>query len=360
MGSTTRDRSLDGLRGLAALSVFVYHVWSHQLGDTSRPDSDGLWSVIGSEMNLGLLLFFVLSGYLLYRGFVRHLREDRRPDLRRYLKRRAARILPAYYVAIAGSIVLLWGSNIPGLNLPPAGDLPLFALFAQNYSPDTHQTLDPPTWTLCVEVGFYVLLPLLVVGLLRLHAGPGYQALMIGGLAAVGLLWDLGTYLGGADLIWQKMLPAWLPYFAAGMAVALWYEYRPGQVRLGPGVTALGVLAGAALVVGNAAFKAQEINTPAAHFIGDYPSGIGFALLIAMALVGAGPATVWMRIRGLAGLGIVSYGFYLWHLPLILFLRGVHPEGGFLATLALSAPLALLLAWLSWRLVEQPALRRAA
>ena len=359
MGSPRRQESLDGLRGLAALSVFVFHVWSHPLGDPSTQSRDGFLAFVGSELHLGLLLFFVLSGFLLYRGFAGKIREEGKPDLRRYLKRRAARILPAYYVAILGSIALLWGSNIPGLTLPPPGDLPLFAVFAQNYSTDAHQTLDGPTWTLCVEVGFYLLLPLLAVALLRLRAGLGFQALAIAALGAFGLLWSLGCYLAGADLIWQKMLPVWLPYFAFGMGVALWHEYSAEDRRLSSRATALGVGAGLGLVVANAIFKAQGINSTFAHVVGDLPAGAGFALLVAMALVGAGAATVWMRLRWLAGLGIVSYGFYLWHMPLILFLRELHPAGGFITTLALSAPLALLLAVLSWRLVEQPALRRA-
>ncbi len=100
------------------------------------------------------MLFFVLSGFLLSRPwFAAALEERRPPDLRRYLRSRVARIAPAYYVALVGSIGLLWGlAGTPGLRLPPAGELPLYFLFAQNTSPSSVMKLNPPMWSLAVEV----------------------------------------------------------------------------------------------------------------------------------------------------------------------------------------------------------------
>lgn len=354
-----REESLDGLRGLAALSVFVHHVWSHQLGSEGVPDPDGFWGVVGNELRLGVILFFVLSGFLLYRSFIRHLRHDTRPHLGRYLKRRAARILPAYYVAVIGSFLLLWGSEIPGLGLPPAHQLPLFAVFGQNFSADTFLTLDSPTWTLCVEVGFYLLLPVVVVALLRAQAGWRFQAAAIATMIAIGILWRVVALTAGVGPIWANMLPVWLPYFAFGMAVVLWTEYaRPARIPAGP--TLLWLAAAAGLIVANAALLASMPGTDASRFVSDLPAGTGFAILTALALVGSGPGLAWMRLRWLIGLGIVSYGFYLWHLPLLFFLRSLHPEGGFLITLGAALPLALLAGTLSWLLVERPALRRDA
>src|SRR5947208_12435707 len=124
-----RNRALDGLRGVAALSVLVFHVW-----DYARPvphavlDSPADYAL--NEGRLGLILFFVLSGFLLYRPWVRAvLRGTPNPQLGRYLICRAARIAPAYYLAVLGSVVLLWGaSGTPGVHLPPPTLLPLFAV----------------------------------------------------------------------------------------------------------------------------------------------------------------------------------------------------------------------------------------
>jgi peptidoglycan/LPS O-acetylase OafA/YrhL len=351
-----RQDSIDGLRGLAALSVFVHHVWRHQLGSNTTPPMTDFWSVVGTELRLGLLLFFILTGFLLYRSFIRHLHHDTKPDMGRYLRRRAARILPAYYVAVIGAIVLVALADTG--SLPPTDQLPLFAVFAQNYSADTFLTVDSPTWTLCIEVGFYLLLPLIVVGLLRVRAGWRFQAAVLAGMVVAGLAWRaVGNAIGGG-LVWDNMLPSWLPYFAFCMAVALWLEYgRPKP--LSSRRTALILALGTVLVLVNAALLGTLQGSEAMHYVSSLPAGIGFALLTGLALAGTGPALRWMHMSWLIALGIVSYGFYLWHVPILIIQRSIYPHGGFLITFAAALPLAVLAGTLSWRLVEKPALRRA-
>src|SRR3954447_18052973 len=103
-----RSASLDGLRGLAALSIFVFHGWLYTMPAPDATDRSSVGDYAAHELRLGLVAFFVLSGFLLSRPwFAAALGERRPPSLRRYLRARAARILPAYYVALAGSIVLL-------------------------------------------------------------------------------------------------------------------------------------------------------------------------------------------------------------------------------------------------------------
>jgi acetyltransferase len=69
----------------------------------------------------------------------------------------------------------------------------------------------------------------------------------------------------------------------------------------------------------------------------------------------------WLSLRPLAAVGLVSYGLYLWHLPLILVGRhlGILPHA-YLPRLATALAAALAAAWLSWRLLERPAIRWAA
>ena len=84
------------------------------------------------------------------------------PRTATYFAHRIGRIVPAYYVAIIGSALLLWPlAGEPGVRLPPIEQLPLFFVFAQNQSADTVMTLDPPMWTLAVEASFYAVLPLI-------------------------------------------------------------------------------------------------------------------------------------------------------------------------------------------------------
>jgi peptidoglycan/LPS O-acetylase OafA/YrhL len=355
LNEAKRNESLDGLRGLAALTVFVHHVWGHQLGSKNTPAMTDFWSVVGTELRLGLFLFFVLTGFLLYRGFLRHLHNGTKPDMRLYLRRRAARILPAYYVAVIGAIILVLLADARGL--PPTEQLPLFAIFAQNYSHATFLTVDSPTWTLCIEVGFYLLLPLIVLALVKVRAGRRGQVGVLVGMVVVGLAWRwIGYTIGGGET-WDNMLPVWLPFFAFGMAAALWLEYAKPEPLSARRTLSIFTVA-ALLVAGNAALLGT-VPGGAMHYVNDLPAAIGFALLAALAIVGTGPSLRWLHMRWLIGLGVVSYGFYLWHMPILIIQRSIYPHGGFLFSFAAALPFVLLAGALSWRLVEKPALQRA-
>src|SRR5207302_5200140 len=103
--SAYRQSALDGLRGLAALSVFAVHIWIYQLPNTMTLRRDAGTTML-FELRVAFVMFFVLSGYLLYRTFARAAvgRGDH-VSIRGYLLRRAARIVPAYYLALAGSLL---------------------------------------------------------------------------------------------------------------------------------------------------------------------------------------------------------------------------------------------------------------
>src|SRR3954471_21912178 len=91
-----RNHALDGLRGLAALGVLTLHVWMFTVQGAHRRQE--LVSLLTGELRLGVVLFFVLSGYLLAGPWVASALEDRpTPRLGRFAVKRAARIVPAYW-----------------------------------------------------------------------------------------------------------------------------------------------------------------------------------------------------------------------------------------------------------------------
>lgn len=359
MSAPRRDGALDGLRALAAVSVVVFHVWLYSSPDPTRPTRAGFLNRLLFECRIGLVLFFVLSGFLLYRAFAR---AGGPASVRRYLLRRATRILPAYYVALAGTLLLLWGGGgTPGVRLPDASRLWLFAVFGQNYSEAAILRLNPVTWTLCVEMAFYLLLPVLALAGGRTRAG---QAALVAALVGLGLGWNAAVHHAGAGAgqVASKAIPAFLPLFACGMAAAAWSVRR--RAPLAPRATSALALLGAAAVVGNGVWHSNAaprvVDAPLA-ILADLPAAIGFALLVLAAVHGRGRALAWLGARPLASVGVASYGIYLWHVPLILALRRLDLLPlAFLPALALALPVALAAGWLSWRLVEEPALRLLA
>ncbi|HEX6390160.1 MAG TPA: acyltransferase [Solirubrobacteraceae bacterium] len=346
-GGARRVAALDGVRAIAALSVVAYHAWLYTLPQVSAGHRDSLGDLVLHELRLGLVLFFVLSGFLLYRPWAR----GEPPAIGSYALRRAARIVPAYWLALAGSVLLLWQYDaVPGVRLPPADDLWLFAVFGQNFTEATVLKLNAPMWTLAVEASFYVLLP--VLGWLALRAGRRGIVVVPVVFGVLGVLYNRAL----ADdaevaLTLTKILPAVAPYFALGMLAA-----TPRRVPFVPLV-----LAGIALVVADGVWAA-DAATRGSHDIAlriwrDVPAAAGFALVLAA--VAARPPRL-LAAGPLPWLGKVSYGIYLWHVPLLLFLRaqGLLPLSPLGALVAVIGP-TLVCASASWYLVERPLQLRA-
>ena len=365
--AAARSGALDGLRGSAALAVLVFHVWLYRPGGPPGPRRAFADKVL-FELNLGLVCFFVLSGYLLYRSFARAaLGATTEVDLRGYARRRAARILPGYYVCLVGAL-LLYALVGAGDLVPPFGQVASFFVFAQSYSPATLTAVNAVTWTLCVEAAFYLLLPLLGWAALRL--GPrrvGLQVALLLALVGSTAAWNALAHVSGWSAVATKSLPAYIGAFALGMLVALWAERRSVNrgghrgARLSPRASAVLAIAGAALVVGTGYWHERWGSHTIGHqVLVDLPAAAGFALLIAALVAGRGPAPALFRVRPLVEAGVISYGLYLWHIPLILVLLRVGLLPGALPVrLVVVLALTATVAWLSWRVVERPVLRRA-
>jgi peptidoglycan/LPS O-acetylase OafA/YrhL len=366
---------LDGLRAVAALAVLLTHV-AYQTGEVVR----GAGGALLARFDAGVAIFFVLSGFLLYRPHAAALRVGGRPPaVRRYALRRAARILPAYWLALAA--VALTAPSAP------AGQVGTYGWLGQTYVGSLFPTFTQ-TWSLCTEVAFYALLPLLAALVRRVAArrGPAGQWWALGGLAIAGYGYVAlvrGAGLPDRALLW---LPGHLDWFVAGMAVAaLWARMSlPAAAGATPGgdgrlIRATRLLAGwPGTCWAAAAVLLWLVATPVAGPLTLEPIP-GLAALVkeaayaVIALLLLLPAALGEpRAGGLAGvlahpvsryLGRISYGVFLWHL---LVLRGVYaltgwePFTGRLWTAAvLTVCGSVAAAALSWVVVERPALRLA-
>lgn len=377
-----RFPALDAIRGLAALAVVGFHAYKDivKLG----PGANGPLTTLALSMDWGVPVFFVLSGFLIYTPFAVAIAEGReRPDTLRFLFRRALRILPAYWLALIvyGTIAKpgdLWG-----------GDGPLrYGLLLQIYDGQTVYHVLATAWTLALEATFYLALPLLAmlvarfvvtgaqaprspgVGLARHLAALGAIVIASYGLTWLGLA-PLYRTVGEQPGMAAFTLPGSFDLFAAGMVVAIVRAHRSAlrAVRLRVGTRRWALVRHDATWIGAAAlaylgalvFEARHI-TPWGSTI--LPTAAAAALLVPAVFRPAG--SVLARTLGrstlLVGLGTLSYGLYLWHWPIqeLAMANGwsvPHTWAGWFVATTVVTAVALVPAWLSYRLLERPLLR---
>ena len=378
-----RLHGVDGLRAVAALSVLAHHVWLvSRAPGASTTDLPGAGEDVFQSFRYGLVLFFALSGFLLFRPFAAAiLRGQTLPNAREYLRNRALRILPAYWVILLVTALVLAAAATDAVHIGTLTDPAKLAAnlaLVQNYHPDTVITGIGPAWSLGVEVIFYLALPLLAGGaallaarsrdprgrVIAVVAAPA--ALLVLGLASKGLLAggvdDTSRWAGVARLAF----PVHGDLFAFGMFAAIAHVLASdGRLTLPrawrPAALAAGVVAlfAASLLASRTGGQLQGTFT-------DTIVGAGFMLILAaVCLPGTrtvpGPARV-LSIRPLAYLGLISYSIYLWHMPVILVLRrwGVHADDAASLVVALAAvvPATVALSALTYHFVEAPAMAR--
>ncbi len=345
-----RYPQLDALRAIAAFSVLFYHVNAvHRLpGPVGRLAGHG---------DIGVVLFFLISGFLLYRPFVTARRGIApRVPIGRFYVARLLRIVPAYWVAL--TLVAVW----PGIT-EFGSRWWQFYLFGQIYDPKTVFSGLGPAWSLCVEISFYLLLPLyaLVAGVFleRLRDESTRCYVELAGLSVLALISIaahviISRHPADADLAYT--LPGTFYLFAIGMALALvstqsWFGHLFDRWRHWSLVSWLI----AACIFAVIAMTLTSKSTGSVN-----PVYAPTALLVLLPAVAPSRGlTVKITSFGLLRwLGAVSYGFYLWHQTIVVQLN--HHVGSVWIVLVVAAGLAVLIASASYYLVERPFLQLKA
>lgn len=349
-GAKHRAQALDIVRAVAALAVLTYHVWLYRLPDPTHPRRNGSLDFALFELRIGLVVFFVMSGYLLYRPLLRGATAPRMVPLGAYYWRRIVRIVPGYYLAILGTIAMLWSlDGTPGVRLPDASDLWMFAFFLQNYSGDTLLTLNAPTWTLAVQAAFYLVFPLFLLA----ASFAGRRAWLVPvGLIGFGMFWNWLTFALEWGPVARLALPAMLPYLVLGMVIA----HLPPLATRRSAVTML--FGGITLAMANGVWHALGFGDWALGVLRDLPGAIGYALIIAACAQPVIGAAEWLR--PFESVGRWSYGIFLWHLPILLLIKGHGrmPDSAVL-TWAMLVTIAVAVGAAEWRFVERPLLERS-
>ena len=229
--------AMDGYRAVAALAVLLAHV--ALLSGIVRTNT--AFGPYLARADVGVSVFFLLSGFLLYRPFVAA-RLAGRPSgsLGGYVRRRALRILPAYWFALT---IVAFVLKAPGFESPHS--IPAHYLLLHPY--DVDQVTGGPiqqSWTLATEVAFYVFLPVWAWLLARRDRTPSRQIRVeVIGLvalwsAAIGL--KLAVVIQGTDTERFGLYGTWLPFrldeFALGMGLAVASAWITHRERPAPGV----------------------------------------------------------------------------------------------------------------------------
>ncbi|MFF2129010.1 acyltransferase family protein [Streptomyces olivochromogenes] len=340
---------LDGLRGLAALYVLLFHCWL--LTMPGFPENSGPawlgWLLYG---RLAVVFFLVLSGFSLAISPARngwHL-----GGVSRFLRRRAWRILPPYWAALALSLAVAW-FVVPASHFgPPTGtSILVYGFVVQDIF--TAPTPNGAFWSIGVEAELYLVFPLLLLVRRRLGAVVLVASVTLLVIAR-GLLAPNASPVEGVN--W--LTPNLAPVFVAGL-VGAGIVVAPEKVRRLPWhwLAALAALPVVALVV-----IKGSVWTVDHYFWIDL--AVAPAMTMVIAAVATGRPAVLMRLlatRPMRGLGDFSYSLYLVHLPIVMIVcRKVAPHfvspglPAFWFTLTLALPASVLGAWLFAKLFELP------
>jgi peptidoglycan/LPS O-acetylase OafA/YrhL len=351
-----RVASLTGIRAVAALLVVGTHA-----AYTTGKYTHGYWGLVGSRLEIGVPIFFVLSGFLLFRPWVKSAATDGPPpSLSRYARHRVRRIMPAYIVAVLFAYVLYHfrdagpnpGHSWTGL----VRNLTLTQIYTDGYlGKYLHQGLTQ-MWSLAVEAAFYVVLPLLAYVLLVLIPRRGWQPkLVVGTLAAMALISPAWLVLVHTDHWFSDGARLWLPtylaWFLGGMMLTV--------------LQRMGVRCYAFMAIPLAIICYFIVSTPIAGAPTTSPATLAEALyktcfyaviaVLAVAPLALGDRGLYSRLlasRPMVWLGEISYEIFLIHLVTMEFAMDyvvrAHVYTGsmlylYIATLALTIPLAWLL-----------------
>jgi len=354
---------------LAALWVLLLHAY------VFAGNYPALWPALKWMMamgGMGVDIFFTLSAFLLSVPFAEAMRRnEQKPDLRLYAKRRFFRIFPAYYVQIIFILLLAAlgiGVGMPW-SAPDVGGVLAHAILWINAWPLVPAYV-PTWWTLPVEFGFYLLLPWLATCLTDRR----WYWLLSG--IALSLLYRhfmLGLGLTRAEEVyWVDHLPGRLFQFLIGMLTAFFFVRMRFENRL-PGIQLRNLLIVSSTIVllslpalgwlqGNETYLGAPTRHPVLAFWHLY-AAISVAVLLFALASGRNFADVVLQSMPLQWLGRISYGVYLWHYPVMAVLRenmgGVQGVQSDFATFFISGFLiSITLAFLSWHWLEAPILRR--
>lgn len=347
---------IDLLRGIAALLVLVYHM--DALGSLGLR-GDVWWTVPFRYGWIGVDLFLVISGFVITFSAAKARGQSPHDFRWPFMQRRLRRLLPLYALTCLIFVFLVR----PEFLLTPIEHLwPVVlthVLFLQNLSHKTHGVINGVTWSLALEMQFYLALILTLPWWIRLGALKSWGVLvMLAWLWRYGTTWLLtpGVAIPHMQVVYTTQLPGTLDAFGTGIALALWMHQSQGFTKAWPkpGVVSCLLWAGVSgLMLFGAAYYLVRLDYWSHYGMVVFwrtllALGFGAALLSVM----HAPLPKGYWIRPLHYLGEISYGIYLWHFLTLTALLQLTPWRGW-KLLGVLLVATVLLASASWHLMEK-------
>lgn len=367
---------LDTLRAIGALAVVTTHTafWSgNYLGH-------GVWGTLLSRLDVGVAIFFVLSGFLLTRPlFARAVTAGPAASTRDYYRKRVLRVYPLYAVTVVLALSLIPENADRGLE-----DWARTLLLLDTYTVDGLPAGLTQMWSLSVEVAFYALLPalmLVVLGRRRRLQAPRVAGVLVA-MLLLSCWWHLDLAERVADLspgVPVTWLPSYLTWFAVGIALAWAHvaltDARTRGVAASPwmrGLEGIGASPGVcwALVAGLMLVVSTPVGGPTLLFVASpgealtkhllYAAIGGLVVLTGVFARPAGRYAQVMSAPALRHLGRISYATFCIHLPILHLVMAItgYPlfEGHGWQIWAITVAISLAASEVLYRLVERPAM----
>jgi len=360
-----RIGGVDGVRALAALAIVLTHT---AYNSTAAAGRAGPWL---SQLNSGVFVFFVISGFVLYRPFVAaHLTGRPTMGFRLYCERRVFRVYPAYWLALF--VLVLVGQATFTNGRSEVANI----LLVQGYFPSATLQGIQQSWTLVIEVSFYLFLIFYAACIARLGRTHTRHVELAGILVllAIGVAGQLWFAIGSPPTV-VTVLPANLAAFGIGMLIALARAHVDSCSEPGPRwATVAGRSAGLSWLLALGCFVAvvEGLGVEARTSLGPWASFTRYFLFVLMGALlllpfafgteRGGIIRAAVSSRPIVFLGTISYGIYLWHFGIMKIIHDdwldLGPaQGSFLVVTGLTLAVSIVVASLSWFLLERPLVR---
>lgn len=353
--------TIDILRGFAAISVVVYHVIEHFQWNNFPATWPWLWFRVGW---MGVDLFFVISGFVI--GLSAFSEIDKRGEHAfrpGFFRRRLARIVPLHYLTMLVFIAFISPHLLFQHLLVNLGS---HLLFLHNLVPQLHGAINGSNWSLATEMQFYVLM-LLIAPWLRVGRWWGIALVFL----LTAWLWRAGVsaWVQPSEssgffpvFVAATQLPGMLDEFLAGLLLARLVRSDYGKTMLqkkGMTQITIAILAGIFLY-----FTFRIYASYGSYW--DYPLMVtfwrsllaaSFALVLLFFITLRFTGKIKTMLAPVSYLGTISYGIYLWHLPVLLSLKTLDwlkPELALMWCLVITC----ILASVSWHFFEKPLMDR--